>query len=110
MVGDDAMADRMGACNGGAGMFGRSGNQMAEEVDVEDIVHALHNCSETLEPHAGVDGGAWQIFALAARQLLILHENEIPDLDEAVAVLIGRAGRTARYVRAMIVEDLRARA
>jgi hypothetical protein len=48
----------------------------------------------------------------AARQraglqlLLELHEDEIPDLDEAVAVLIGRAGRPAGDMLAMVIEDL----
>ena len=43
-----------------------------------------------------------------ARRLLILHEDEVPDLDEAVAVLVRAARRAARDMVAMIVEDLRA--
>ena len=42
-------------------------------------------------------------------QSLELHEHEIPDLDEAVAVRVRRAGRTARNVLPVIVENLRAR-
>ena len=41
-------------------------------------------------------------------ELLVLHEDEIPDLDEAVAVRIRRAGRAAGDVLAVIVEDFRA--
>src|SRR3954451_19424281 len=41
--------------------------------------------------------------------LLELHEDEIPDLDETVAVLIRAAGRPARDVFAVVPEDLRAR-
>ena len=42
--------------------------------------------------------------------LLELHEDQVPDLDEPVAILVRRTGRAARDVVAMIVEDLRARA
>src|SRR5262249_54443676 len=44
-----------------------------------------------------------------AGQLLELHEHQIPDLDEAVAFGIRRAGRTAGNVRPVVVEDFRAR-
>ncbi len=40
----------------------------------------------------------------------ILHEDEIPDLDEAVAIGVRAAGRPARNLGTVIVEDLRARA
>jgi hypothetical protein len=39
-----------------------------------------------------------------------LHEDEVPDLDVAVAVGIGRAGRAAGDVGTMVEEDLGARA
>ena len=39
-----------------------------------------------------------------------LHEHEIPDLDVAVAVGLGRSRRAAPDFRAVVVEDLRARA
>ena len=48
--------------------------------------------------------------ALAARQRLELHEDEIPDLDEAVAVGVGRARRAAGDLVAVVEEDFRARA
>src|SRR3954462_12819969 len=35
----------------------------------------------------------------------MLHENQVPDLDEAVAILVRRARRAARDMIAMIVED-----
>ncbi len=44
--------------------------------------------------------------ALTREELLELHEDEIPDLNEAVAVGIGRARRAARDLVAVIVEDL----
>ncbi len=79
---------------------------MAEEIDVVIVVHALQHGGDALEPHAGVDGRLRQVLAHAARELLVLHEDEIPDLDEAVAVFIGRAGRAAGDVIAVIVENL----
>jgi hypothetical protein len=38
--------------------------------------------------------------------LLELHENEVPNFDKAVTVLIGAAWRTTWQVRTVIVEDL----
>ena len=43
-----------------------------------------------------------------ARRLLILHEDQVPHLDEAIAVLVGRTGWAAGDVVAMVVENLRA--
>ena len=49
--------------------------------------------------------GRGSVDALAGCELLVLHEDEVPDLDEAVAVGLGRAGRAARDVGAVVVED-----
>ena len=59
-------------------------------------------------PHAGVDRGARQRRALPRRHLLILHEDEVPEFQEAVAVLVRAAGRTAFERLALVVENLRA--
>ena len=85
-------------------------DQRAEQVDGVVVVRALQHRGDALEPHAGVDRGPRQVDALARGELLVLHEHEVPDLDEAVAVGVGRAGRAARNVRAVVVEDFRARA
>src|SRR6185437_5516267 len=92
------------------GRFGRRGNQVAEEIDVIIVVHALEHGGDAFQAHTGVDGGARQWLAPAAGLLLELHEDEVPDLDEAVAVLVRRARGTAGDVRAVVVEDFRARA
>ena len=52
--------------------------------------------------------GLRQVDALVLRHLLELHEDEVPDLDETVAIGIGRAGRSARDMRPVIEEDFRA--
>ena len=92
------------------GELGDGADQRAEQVDGVIVVGALQDGGDALEPHAGVDRGPRQVDALAARQLLELHEHEIPDLDEAVALGIGRAGRPAGNLVAVVVEDFRARA
>jgi hypothetical protein len=70
---------------------------------------ALQDRRDAFEPHAGIDRRPRQRHALGARQLLELHEDEVPDLDKAVAVLIGAARGTARDRLAVIVKDFRAR-
>ena len=89
-----------------AGQVGAGADQRAEQVDVVVVVHALQHRGDALEAHAGVDRRPRQVDALAARQRLELHEDEVPDLDEAVAVGVGRAGRPAGDVVAVVVEDL----
>ena len=68
----------------------------------------LQDRGDALEPHAGVDRGPRQVDPLVGRDLLELHEHQVPDFDEAVAVLIRAARRAARHVRPVIVKDLRA--
>ncbi len=110
MVGDDPVGGAMRAVRVDPGQVGAGADEGAEQVDVVIVVHALQHGGDALEAHAGVDRGARQIDPLASRQRLVLHEHEVPDLDEAVAVGVGRAGRAARNVLAVVVEDLGARA
>ena len=109
MVGDHPVRGALRPVGIDAGELGARADERAKEVDVVIVVHALQDGGDALEPHAGVDRRARQVDPLAARQRLELHEHEIPDLDEAVAVGVGRAGRAARNVVAVIVENLRAR-
>ena len=110
MVGDDPVRGALRPVRIDPGEVGAGADQRAEEVDVVVVVHALQHGGDALEPHAGVDRGARQVDPLAARQRLVLHEHEVPDLDEAVAVGVGRAGRAAGNVVAVVVEDFGARA
>ncbi len=91
------------------GQLGDGADQRAEQVDGIVVVGALQHRGDALEPHAGVDRRPRQVDALAAGQLLELHEHQIPDLDEAVALGVGRARRTAWNLVAVVVENLRAR-
>ena len=110
MVGDDPVRGLLRAVGIDAGEIGDGLDQRAEQIDVVIVVGALQHRGDALEPHAGVDRRPGQVDALAVRQLLELHEDEIPDLDEAVALGVGRAGRAAGECVAVIVEDFRARA
>ncbi len=109
MIGDDAVAGRMSAIGRHAGQLHRGRDQRTEQIDVIIVVAALEHRGNALEPHAGVDGRMRQVDALAVGELLVLHKDEIPNLDEAVAFGIGAAGRPALEGRSMVVENLRAR-
>src|SRR6202012_1434562 len=50
-----------------------------------------------------------QIHALGRRDLLELHEHQIPEFEEAVAVLFWTAGRPAPDVLTAVDEDFRTR-
>ena len=84
-------------------------NDGGEEIDGVIVVRALHHRGDALEAHAGVDRGPRQVDALAAGQLLVLHKDEVPDLDETVALGVRRARRPAGDFVAVVVEDFRAR-
>src|SRR5215468_911044 len=86
-------------------------DQGSEEIYVVDRLDALQDGGHALKPHAGVDGGLGQRDAIAGSALLELHEDEIPEFEKSIAVLI----RTARWptrdppraVRILINEDFR---
>ena len=109
MIGDDAMAWLGLALGGNAGERHRGRDQRLEQVDLVIVVGALQHGGDALKPHAGVDRGMRQGNTLIGGNLLVLHEDEIPDLDEAVALGVRAAGRPALHARAMVVENLRAR-
>ena len=43
---------------------------------------------DALQPHAGVNGRLGQLDARIRVHLLVLHEHQIPNFDEAVAVFV----------------------
>ena len=104
VIGDYAVAH----CVSGRIVFGeflRGMDQCLEEVDVVIVVLALEDGGDAFEAHTGVDAGFAGVLVL----LLVLHEDEVPDFDEAVAIFTRRAGRTAWDVGAVIVENFGAR-
>jgi hypothetical protein len=66
----------------------------------------LQHRRDALEAHPGIDRGLGQRMHDAVLVAVELHEDVVPDLDVAVAVLVGRAGRAAGNLRAVVVEDL----
>src|SRR5665811_744715 len=77
-------------------------------VDVEYRLFALKDHRHALEAHTGVDALRRQVTDDVIRTILnILHEHEIPDLDETLLVN-GRAALDS-VLGTAIVEDLRAR-
>ena len=91
-----------------AGGFGGGEDEGAQGVGVVIVVLALQDGGEALQAHAGVDGRARQGGAGAGRAFLVLHEHEVPDFDEAVAVFIRGAGGAAWDFVAVVVENFRA--
>ena len=72
-----------------AGCLSGSGNQVAEDVDFVVGMDVLQHGGDAFQPHAGIDGRARQWFHVARRIPLELHEDDVPDFDEAVAVFFG---------------------
>ena len=88
---------------------GRGGiDQVTEQIGLEDAVDALQDAGHALEPQAGVDRGARQRLALVLRHLLELHEDEIPEFEEAIAILFGLPGGPPQMCSPRSIEDLRA--
>ena len=85
-------------------------NQFLEKIDFVVGMHALQNSGDTLQAHAGIDTGARQARHVAGGVALELHEHQVPDLDVAVAVFLGRSRGAAPDFRAVVEEDFRARA
>ena len=89
VIGDHPVRGLVRAVGIDAGQFGDDADQGGEQVDGVIVVRALQDGGDALEPHAGVDGGPRKIDARAVLALLVLHEDEIPDLDETVALGVG---------------------
>ena len=105
MVGNDAVMHLAGAVGIGAGRMSTGLDQAAHQVGVVIVVLALQECTDPLQPHAGIDRRLRQAGARAIGKLLELHEDQVPDFDEPVAILFGAAGRAAPDRVAMVVED-----
>ena len=109
VVGDDAVRGRGRAFRLHArGVFGRR-DQGAEEIGLIVRLHALHDGGHAFQAHAGVDLRLGQRALGPVLEPLELHEDEVPELQEPVAVLIGTARGPAGQLRALVDKDLGAR-
>src|SRR5690606_14591031 len=103
MVGDDlqGIVGQIGA----AGLARGSADQVLEQVDLVIGMDVLQHGGNALQAHAGVHAGLGKRVHRALRVALELHEHQIPDLDVAVAVFLGRSRRAAPDFGAVVVED-----
>ena len=86
----------------------RSAYQVPEQVDLVVRVHALENGCDPFQAHPRVHAGFGQGRHRAFVVPIELHENEIPDLDVAIAFVLARAGRAAGDPGPVVVEDFAA--
>ena len=103
---------RLGRPVADAGLLFDPVHDQAEAVGVEDRVGLLEEHRAALEPEAGVDVLLGQRRQLAVLVEVVLHEDEVPELEEALAALAaGRAvGLAAAELLAAVVVQLGARA
>ena len=77
----------------------------ANGVDVEHRFLPLQHHSYPLEAHAGIDALGRQVsHDVVGLVLHVLHEDEVPDLDEAFLVHGGSS--VGSVLRASVIEDL----
>src|SRR5207253_2018907 len=101
-IGDNAVARPMLTFGGHADCLDGSGDQRPEQIDLVVAVDALHDRGNALEAHPGVDRRPGQVDPVAWSTLLELHEDAVPELEEAVAVLVWAAGGTTLQRLALI--------
>ena len=89
MVGDDPVAGSAVAFGLHSGQPLARRDQIPESVGVVIVVHPLHHRGDAFDPHARVDARLGQVADDLVVFLRELHEHEIPNLDKAVAVLLG---------------------
>ena len=109
MIGDHPVRGLVGALRCDPGRVRHRLDERAEQIRIVVRVHALQDRRHALKAHAGIDGGLWQVDPVARLDLLVLHEDEVPEFEEPVAVLVRAAGRAALQGIALIDEDLGAR-
>ena len=103
MVSDDTQTGigqipRVGFTGGGL-------DQHLKQIDLVIGMYVLQNCGQTLQSHAGVDRRFRQRNHRPIRDFaVVLHEDEIPNLDVAIAIFIRGAGWPAGDMRAMVVK------
>ena len=114
MVGQDAQA----AVAPGVGAVGHAGEALAHADEAAQQVAVvvgglvLHDGRDALEAHAGVDVLVREVGHRAVLLAVVLREDEVPELQEAVAVVAARAAvlAAAAELLALVEVDLGARA
>src|ERR1700761_6271829 len=83
---------------------------MAEKIGLEDAVDALEDSGHPLQTHAGVDRRARQRLAALLRHLFELHEDQVPEFEEAIPHLLWAPRGSTPDMLAAVDEDFRTRA
>ena len=109
MVRNHAMAGLLFANRLCAREFFRRIDQCLERIGVVIVRYALHDGSNPLQPHAGIDRRLWQWHIGAVILPFKLHEHEVPNFHKTVAIFIGASRRASENMIAMVVEYLAAR-
>ena len=85
-------------------------DQIAQNVRVVVVIHALHNGSDALKTHSSIDVLLGQRHERAIFLCIILCEDAIPILEEAIAIATRSAIRApATYFRTLVEVQLGAR-
>jgi hypothetical protein len=82
-------------------------DQRGEQVGLVERGDLLHDARHPLEPHAGVDVLRGQLGKRPVRLELVLHEDEVPELEKALGV-VARAIGVGAEVRTAVEVQLRA--
>ena len=90
--------------------IGAGFNQRAHQIRIIIIMLTLQQRRNPLKPHPGINRLLIQRRHRSIFKLFILHEDQVPDLDKAVTVFFGAAGRPPPNVIAVIIKNLSARA
>ena len=84
-------------------------DESSEQIGLIIIMRPLHHRGDALEPHAGINRRARQRLLVAVLLAVKLHEDEVPDFNKAIAILVGAARRASGDLAAVIVKNLRTR-
>src|SRR5712692_3343164 len=95
----------------GTGKRGEAVDDRTKRIGIEDRLFALQDHRETFQAQAGVDVLLRQRRTRAIEVLVELHKDQVPNLQEALAIAAGRAIRfTTAMLAASIIVNLGIRA
>ena len=71
-------------------------------------MHALQDCRNTLQAHAGIYTRLGQRLQFTIRLAVVLHEHQVPDLDIAVQIFALGSRWPTGHMRPVVIENFRA--
>ena len=109
MVRDYAVMHILRAIRINARGMSRRFDKCLEQISIVIVMAALKQRANALKSHARINRLHVEIAHRAVLKLLVLHENNVPDLDKAVAVLFRAARRAAPNMLTVVIKNLGAR-